>query len=194
MVSFFISIAALVLGYLIYGRVIERIFGPDDRQTPALAHPDGVDYIAMPTWRVFMIQFLNIAGTGPIFGAILGAWFGPASYLWIVFGCIFAGSVHDYLSGMMSLRHDGASLPELVGKYMGNVMRNLLLLFSILLLLMVGAVFVFSPASILSGIGGSQTLWFIVIFIYYIIATLLPIDKNILFIAFNNCNNTKIII
>ncbi len=179
MISFLISIVALVLGYLIYGKVVERIFGPDERQTPAIAHPDGVDYIALPTWKVFMIQFLNIAGTGPIFGAIMGAWFGPSSYLWIVFGCIFAGSVHDYLSGMMSLRHDGASLPELVGKYMGNAMRNLLLLFSILLLLMVGAVFVYSPASILSSIGGSQTLWFIVIFIYYIIATLLPIDKII---------------
>ncbi len=189
MISFLISIAALVLGYLIYGKIIERIFGPDNRQTPAIAHPDGVDYIAMPTWKVFMIQFLNIAGTGPIFGAIMGAWFGPASYLWIVLGCIFAGSVHDYLSGMMSLRHDGAGLPELVGKYMGNTMRIIMLMFSLLLLLMVGAVFVYSPAAIMSGIGnempvmpeflGNITLWFVVIFVYYIIATLLPIDKII---------------
>ena len=179
MISFLVSIAALILGYLIYGRVIERIFGPDGRQTPAVAHPDGVDYIAMPTWKVFMIQFLNIAGTGPIFGAIMGAWFGPASYLWIVFGCIFAGSVHDYLSGMMSLRHDGAGLPELVGKYMGNAMRIIMLVFSMVLLLMVGAVFVYSPASILSGIGGNEIMWFVVIFCYYIIATLLPIDKII---------------
>lgn len=189
MISFLISIAALVLGYLIYGKIIERIFGPDNRQTPAVAHPDGVDYIAMPTWKVFMIQFLNIAGTGPIFGAIMGAWFGPASYLWIVLGCIFAGSVHDYLSGMMSLRHDGAGLPELVGKYMGNTMRIIMLMFSLLLLLMVGAVFVYSPAAIMSGIGnempvmpeflGNITLWFVVIFVYYIIATLLPIDKII---------------
>ena len=189
MISFFISIVALVLGYLIYGKVVERIFGPDGRQTPAVAHPDGVDYIAMPTWKVFMIQFLNIAGTGPIFGAIMGAWFGPASYLWIVLGCIFAGSVHDYLSGMMSLRHDGAGLPELVGKYMGNTMRIIMLMFSLLLLLMVGAVFVYSPAAIMSGIGnempvmpeflGNITLWFVVIFVYYIIATLLPIDKII---------------
>ena len=179
MISFLLSIAALILGYLIYGRVIERIFGPDGRQTPAIAHPDGVDYIAMPTWKVFMIQFLNIAGTGPIFGAIMGAWFGPASYLWIVLGCIFAGSVHDYLSGMMSLRHDGAGLPELVGKYMGGTMRIIMLVFSMLLLLMVGAVFVYSPASILAGIGGSEIMWFIVIFIYYIIATLMPIDKII---------------
>ncbi|MBR5640295.1 MAG: carbon starvation protein A [Muribaculaceae bacterium] len=179
MISFLISIAALVLGYLIYGRVIERIFGPDDRKTPALAHPDGVDYIAMPTWKVFMIQFLNIAGTGPIFGAIMGAWFGPASYLWIVLGCIFAGSVHDYLSGMMSLRHDGASLPELIGKYLGKAMRIIMLIFSMLLLLMVGAVFVYSPALILAGIGGNEKMWFIIIFGYYIIATLLPIDKII---------------
>ena len=179
MISFLISIVALVLGYLIYGRVIERVFGPDGRQTPAIAHPDGVDYIAMPTWKVFMIQFLNIAGTGPIFGAIMGAWFGPASFVWIVLGCIFAGSVHDYLSGMMSIRHNGAGLPELVGKYMGNVMRIIMLIFSMLLLLMVGAVFVYSPASILAGIGGNEIFWFIVIFIYYIIATLLPIDKII---------------
>ena len=179
MISFLISIAALILGYMIYGRVIERIFGPDDRKTPALAHPDGVDYIALPTWKVFMIQFLNIAGTGPIFGAIMGAWFGPASYLWIVLGCIFAGSVHDYLSGMMSLRHNGAGLPELIGKYLGNSMRIIMLVFSILLLLMVGAVFVYSPASILAGIGGNEIMWFVIIFGYYIIATLLPIDKII---------------
>lgn len=179
MISFLISIVALILGYMIYGRVIERIFGPDDRKTPALAHPDGVDYIALPTWKVFMIQFLNIAGTGPIFGAIMGAWFGPASYLWIVFGCIFAGSVHDYLSGMMSLRHNGAGLPELIGKYLGNIMRIIMLVFSMLLLLMVGAVFVYSPASILAGIGGNEIMWFVIIFGYYIIATLLPIDKII---------------
>jgi carbon starvation protein CstA len=179
MISFLLSIAALILGYMIYGRVIERIFGPDDRKTPAVAHPDGVDYIAMPTWKVFMIQFLNIAGTGPIFGAIMGAWFGPASYLWIVIGCIFAGSVHDYLSGMMSLRHNGAGLPELIGKYLGNIMRIIMLVFSMLLLLMVGAVFVYSPASILAGIGGNEIMWFVIIFGYYIIATLLPIDKII---------------
>ncbi len=179
MISFLISLAALILGYMTYGRIIERIFGPDDRKTPALAHPDGVDYIAMPSWKVFMIQFLNIAGTGPIFGAIMGAWFGPASFLWIVLGCIFAGSVHDYLSGMMSLRHDGAVLPELIGKYMGNTIRIIMLIFSIFLLLMVGAVFVYSPAMILSGIGGSEIMWYVVIFIYYIIATLLPIDRII---------------
>jgi carbon starvation protein CstA len=179
MISFIISFIALILGYFIYGKVVERIFGPDDRPTPAVLHPDGVDYIAMPTWKVFMIQFLNIAGTGPIFGAIMGAWFGPASFLWIVLGCIFAGSVHDYISGMMSLRHDGAGLPQLVGNYMGRTIRVIMLVFSLMLLLMVGAVFVYSPASILASIGGSQVLWYIVILIYYIIATLLPIDKVI---------------
>ena len=179
MISFLISIVALILGYMIYGRFIERIFGPDNRKTPALAHPDGVDYIAMPTWKVFMIQFLNIAGTGPIFGAIMGAMFGPSSFLWIVFGCIFAGAVHDYLSGMMSIRHDGAGLPELVGKYMGNTTRIIMLVFSVLMLLMVGAVFVSAPAAILSQLGGNKYLWISLIFVYYIIATLMPIDKII---------------
>ena len=112
MISFTLSIIALVLGYLFYGRFVERIFGPDDRVTPAVAKADGLDYIVLPNWKIFMIQFLNIAGTGPIFGAIMGAKFGPAAYLWIVFGCIFAGAVHDYLTGMLSMRHDGASLPN----------------------------------------------------------------------------------
>ncbi len=179
MISFLLSIAALILGYLIYGRVIERIFGPDGRQTPAIAHPDGVDYIAMPTWKVFMIQFLNIAGTGPIFGAIMGAKFGPSAYLWIVFGCIFAGAVHDYMVGMLSMRNDGASCPEIVGKYLGDGARKLMLVFSVILLLMVGTVFVFSPATILHTYGGSTLMWVIIIFIYYILATMLPIDKII---------------
>ena len=104
MISFLVSLVALVLGYLLYGRFVEKVFGPDDRVTPAVAKADGMDYIVLPSWKVFMIQFLNIAGTGPIFGAIMGAKFGPVSYLWIVFGCIFAGAVHDYLSGMLSMR------------------------------------------------------------------------------------------
>ena len=120
MISFIISLVALVLGYLVYGAVMERVMRPDDRETPAVRLADGVDYVALPTWKVFMIQFLNIAGTGPIFGAIMGMWFGPASYLWIVLGCIFAGAVHDFMSGMLSLRHDGANLPTLIGKYLGN--------------------------------------------------------------------------
>ena len=150
MYSFLISLVALVLGYVLYGKFVERIFGPDPaRPTPAVTKADGVDFIVLPSWRVFMIQFLNIAGTGPIFGAIMGAKFGPAAYFWIVFGCIFAGAVHDYTSGMLSVRHGGIGLPELVGKYLGKTTKTVMLVFSVLLLLLVGAVFVYSPALIL---------------------------------------------
>ena len=179
MISFLLSLVALVLGYLLYGRFVERIFGPDNRPTPALAKADGLDYIVLPNWKVFMIQFLNIAGTGPIFGAIMGAKFGPVAYLWIVFGCIFAGAVHDYFSGMLSMRHDGAGLPELCGRYLGNTTKNAMLVFTVLLLIMVGTVFVYSPAEILHSMGGDTMMWVIVIFVYYIIATMLPIDKII---------------
>ena len=182
MITFIISLVTLVVGYLVYGAVMERVMRPDDRETPAIRLADGVDYVALPTWKVFMIQFLNIAGTGPIFGAIMGMWFGPASYLWIVLGCIFAGAVHDFMSGMLSLRHDGANLPTLIGKYLGGGTRNVMLVFTVLLLMMVGAVFVYSPALILSGMWGGEntTIWWIIaIFIYYVIATLLPIDKII---------------
>jgi len=185
MVSFVLSIVALVLGYLFYGKFVERVFGPDPaRKTPAIEKADGVDFIAMPSWKVFMIQFLNIAGTGPIFGAIMGAKFGPSCYLWIVFGCIFAGAVHDYLSGMLSLRHGGAGLPELIGTYLGQRTKTVMLVFSVLLLMMVGSVFVYSPALILGDIAGdgsqlSMMVWVLVIFAYYVIATLLPIDKII---------------
>ena len=116
MISFTLSLIALVVGYMVYGKFVERVFGPDDRPTPAISMADGMDYVALPGWKIFMIQFLNIAGTGPIFGAIMGAWYGPVAYLWIVLGCVFAGAVHDYLSGMLSVRNGGASLPELVGK------------------------------------------------------------------------------
>ena len=187
MISFVISLVALILGYLLYGRVVERIFAPDNRPTPAVAQADGVDYIVMPSWKVFMIQFLNIAGTGPIFGAIMGAKFGPAAYLWIVFGCIFAGAVHDYFCGMLSMRHGGSSLPELVGIYLGIPAKKILLVFSIIVLLMVGTVFVYSPALILGGMTAPTAdaktfhimLWVGIIFIYYILATMLPIDKII---------------
>ena len=180
MVTFIISLLALIVGYLVYGKFVERVLGPDpERQTPAVAHPDGVDFIAMPWWKIFMIQFLNIAGTGPIFGAIMGAKFGPSAYLWIVFGCIFAGATHDYLSGMLSLRHDGEGLPELIGRYLGKATRNVVLVFTVLLLVLVGAVFVYSPATILTIFGGSMTMWFVIIFLYYLLATLLPIDKVI---------------
>ena len=177
MYSFLISIAALILGYVLYGAFVEHVFGPDPRRdTPAVTKADGVDFIPMPTWKVFMIQFLNIAGTGPIFGAIMGAKFGPSAYLWVVFGCIFAGAVHDYMSGMLSVRHGGAGYPELVGEYLGERTKKVLL--------MVGAVFVYSPAVILGGMTGdggrtSMMVWVVVIFLYYIVATLLPIDKII---------------
>lgn len=184
MVTFSVSLIALVIGYLIYGRLVERIFAPDDRPTPAISKADGVDYVVLPSWKIFMIQFLNIAGTGPIFGAIMGAKFGPSAYLWIVFGCIFAGAVHDYLSGMLSIRHGGAGLPELVGAYLGNRTKQVMLVFSVFLLLMVGAVFVYSPALILGKIcdDGSLTwvyIWCVIIFAYYFLATMLPIDKII---------------
>lgn len=187
MYSFIISLIALILGYVLYSRLIVKIFGPDpSRPTPAITQADGVDYIPMPTWKIFMIQFLNIAGTGPIFGAIMGAKFGPSSYLWIVFGCIFTGAVHDYLSGMMSLREGGASLPTIIGKYLGSGAQKCMLVFTMVLMLLVGAVFVYSPALILGDIAGvdsspraSIMIWVGIIFIYYIIATLLPIDKII---------------
>ncbi len=179
MISFVLSLVALVIGYFFYGRLVERVFGPDDRVTPAVAKADGLDYIVLPSWKIFMIQFLNIAGTGPIFGAIMGAKFGPVAYLWIVFGCIFAGATHDYLSGMLSMRHDGAGLPELIGQYLGKTTKNIMLVFTVLLLIIVGAVFVYSPAEILHSIGGDTLMWIIIIFSYYVIATMLPIDKII---------------
>lgn len=185
MLSFLLCIIALIVGYVLYGAFVDRVFGSDPkRPTPATEKADGVDFIPMPTWKVFMIQFLNIAGTGPIFGAIMGAKFGPASYLWIVLGCIFAGAVHDYLTGMLSVRHGGASLPELVGNYLGSGTKKVMLVFSLLLLPLVGTVFVYSPALILGDMAGDGSrsaimLWVAVVFVYYIIATLLPIDKII---------------
>ena len=179
MISFTLSLLALILGYILYGRFVEKVFGPDNRKTPAIAKADGLYFVVLPNWKVFMIQFLNIAGTGPIFGAIMGAKFGPMAYLWIVLGCIFAGATHDYLSGMLSMRNDGAGLPMLVGKYLGKPAKVLMLVFTVLLLTMVGTVFVYSPAEILHSMWGDTQLWAIIIFIYYIIATMLPIDKII---------------
>ena len=183
MITFLVSLVALVLGYLLYGRFVEKVFGPDDRVTPAVSKADGVDFIVLPNWKIFMIQFLNIAGTGPIFGAIMGAKFGPAAYLWIVLGCIFAGAVHDYLSGMLSMRNGGVGQPELVGRYLGNTTKRVMLVFSVFLLMMVGAVFVYSPALILGKMCSDDLMWVYIwcgiIFVYYIIATMLPIDKII---------------
>ena len=177
--TFFISFVALVLGYLLYGKFVSKVFAPDDRKTPAVAINDGIDYVPMPNWKIFMIQFLNIAGTGPIFGAIMGAKFGPAAYLWIILGCIFAGATHDFFSGMLSMRNNGADLPALIGKYLGKAPRNVMLVFCVVLLIMVGTVFVYSPAEILGHLSGGSLLWIIVIFAYYVVATMLPIDKII---------------
>lgn len=184
MLSLIISVLALVIAYFVYGRFVEKIFGPDPaKPTPAVSKADGVDYIKLPGWKVFMIQFLNIAGTGPIFGAIMGAKFGPSAYLWIVFGCIFAGAVHDYFLGMLSVRNGGAGLPEVIGKYLGKGARRVMLLFTVLLLILVGTVFVYSPALIIGGMaGGTKQAVMIcvaVIFVYYLFATFLPIDKVI---------------
>ena len=179
MISFLISLIALIVGYMVYGRVVERVFGPDDRPTPAISKADGIDYIVLPGWRIFMIQFLNIAGTGPIFGAIMGAWFGPVAYVWIVFGCVFAGAVHDYMSGMLSLRHDGQGLAELTGRYLGPGARQSLVVFTMLMMVLVGAFFVYCPAIILSGIWGEKMMWVLIIFVYYVATTMMPVDKLI---------------
>ena len=179
MITFFISFVALVLGYLLYGKFVSKVFAPDDRKTPAVVINDGIDYVPMPNWKIFMIQFLNIAGTGPIFGAIMGAKFGPAAYLWIILGCIFAGATHDFFSGMLSMRNNGADLPALIGKYLGKTPRNVMLVFCVVLLIMVGTVFVYSPAEILGHLSGGPLLWIIMIFAYYVVATMLPIDKII---------------
>ena len=186
MITFTISLLALCLGYFFYGRFVENVFGPDERRVaPAIRKADGVDFIVLPTWKVFMIQFLNIAGTGPIFGAIMGMWFGPSAYLWIVLGCIFAGATHDYLSGMISIRKGGIGLPDIVGHYLGSTMRAVMLFFATILLILVGAVFVLSPATLLQGmmpegsVFHNLLVWIIVIFVYYIIATMMPIDKII---------------
>lgn len=180
------ALILLVLGYIVYGAIVEKVFGADaSRKTPCYTMQDGVDYIPMPTWKVYLIQFLNIAGTGPIFGAILGILYGPSAYLWIVFGCIFGGAVHDYFSGMISLRKNGASLPEIVGDELGPVVRLVMRIFSLVLMVLVGTVFVTTPAGLLAtmthgaGLVGSPLFWSIIIFIYYILATLLPIDALI---------------
>ena len=182
MVTFTLALIALVAGYMIYGSYVNKVFGPDDRKTPALTKADGVDFIPMPTWRIFMIQFLNIAGLGPIFGAIMGAQFGTASYLWIVLGTIFAGAVHDFFSGALSIRNGGENLPELVGRYLGANTRKVMVIFTMILMVLVGAVFVSGPAELIAGMTPdylNEMFWIIVIFLYYILATVLPVDKII---------------
>ena len=182
MISLLIAFAVLIAGYLVYGRVTDKIFATDDRKTPAVAINDGVDCVPMKTWKAFLVQLLNIAGTGPIFGALMGAVFGPVVFLWIVFGSILGGAVHDYMSGMISERHGGASIAELSGLYLGNVVKWIMRVFSVVLLVLCGTVFVTSPAELLARLTPGWmdgTFWAVVILAYYLLATLLPIDKLI---------------
>ena len=182
MITFFLCLILLLVGFFTYSKLVERVFRVDDRQTPAVAHPDGVDYVPMKTWRIFLIQLLNIAGLGPIYGALAGACWGPEVYLWIVFGTIFGGGVHDFLSGMMSERHDGASISEVVGMYMGKVITFIMRVFSVVLLVLIGVNFSVGPAALISVLtpdAFGTTFWLAVIMIYYLLATFLPIDKII---------------
>ena len=186
MLTFSLSLVCLLLGYLLYGSIVERVVRPSDTAAmPCYTKQDGVDFLPMPAWRVFLIQFLNIAGTGPIFGAIMGILFGPAAYLWIVLGCIFAGAVHDYLCGMICIRQGGVSLPEIIGNELGGTMRVVMRVGALVLLVLVGAVFVTTPASLLDNMVAdrgwffSNSFWLVLIYLYFILATLLPIDKLI---------------
>ncbi len=182
MITFIICLALLVTAYFTYGRYLEKVADADDSNpTPAMRMADGVDYMPLPRWRVFLIQLLNIAGTGPIFGAILGACFGPVAFLWITLGGIFFGAMHDYLSGVLILRHDGKSLPEVIGEYLGINARAVVRIFSVALLVLVGAVFILSPAQLLASMvpAVSKNIWVWIILVYYVIATMLPVDKVI---------------
>ena len=188
MISFFICLAILIVGYFTYGKIVDDTFGPDDRETPAVAINDGVDFVVMPQWKLFLVQLLNIAGLGPIFGALQGALWGPIVFLWITFGTVFAGAVHDYFSGMLSERNNGASISEVTGKYLGPVMKNVMRVFSVILLVMVGTVFAVGPAGLIvtlltnKGVTGpfaTTTVWLAIVLIYYFIATFLSIDKII---------------
>ena len=188
MISFLLCLALLIIGYFVYGKIVDNTFGPDDRETPAVRINDGVDYVVMPQWKLFLVQLLNIAGLGPIFGALQGALWGPVVFLWITFGTIFAGGVHDYFSGMMSERNEGASIAEVTGKYLGPVMQNIMRVFSVVLLIMVGTVFAVGPAGLivtlcknggLSGVVTTTLFWLIIILVYYFIATFISIDAII---------------
>lgn len=188
MVSFLLCLAILVIGYFTYGKVVDNTFGPDDRETPAVRINDGIDYVVMPQWKLFLVQLLNIAGLGPIFGAMQGALWGPVVFLWITFGTIFAGGVHDYFSGMLSERNEGASISEICGIYLGGVMKNVMRVFSVVLLVMVGTVFAVGPAGLIvsliknsggTGVFTNQEIWLWIILAYYFIATFISIDKII---------------
>ncbi|QFJ54894.1 carbon starvation protein A [Pseudobutyrivibrio xylanivorans] len=188
MISFLVCLAVLIGGYFVYGRIVEGVYGPDDRETPAVRINDGVDFVVMPKWKLFLIQLLNIAGLGPIYGALAGAQWGTSVFLWITLGTILAGGVHDFSVGFMSMRHDGASVSELTGMYLGNIMKTIMRIFSVVLLVMVGTVFAVGPAGLISLLignqGGSGLLtntyfWLAIILLYYFIATFIPIDKII---------------
>ncbi len=182
MISLILALVVLLVGFAVYGRLVERVFGPDDRQTPAIAINDGVDCVPMKPWKAFLVQLLNIAGTGPIFGALMGACFGPVVFLWIVFGSILGGAVHDYMSGMISCRHRGDSIAELSGVYLGGAAKWIMRVFSIVLLTLTGTVFVNSPAALIARLTPAflnEKFWIVVILLYYVLATLLPIDKLI---------------
>ena len=188
MISFLLCLALLIIGYFVYGKIVDNTFGPDDRETPAVRINDGVDYVVMPQWKLFLVQLLNIAGLGPIFGALQGALWGPVVFLWITFGTIFAGGVHDYFSGMMSERNEGASIAEVTGRYLGPVMQNIMRVFSVVLLIMVGTVFAVGPAGLIvtlcknngmSGVLTTTLFWLVIILVYYFIATFISIDAVI---------------
>ncbi len=183
MITFFIGLLVLLLGYLFYSKFVERFADVDPaRKTPAYTMEDGVDYMPLPTWKIFLIQFLNIAGLGPIFGAVAGAMWGPVAFIWIALGSVFAGATHDFFSGMLSVKHNGLSITEIVGIYMGNATKQFMRGFTVILMLLVGVVFIMGPAKILSGITpdfASVTFWTWIIFAYYLLATMLPIDKII---------------
>ena len=188
MVSFLICLAILIVGYFTYGKVVDNTFAPDDRETPAVRINDGIDYVVMPQWKLFLVQLLNIAGLGPIFGALTGALWGPIVFLWITFGTIFAGGVHDYFSGMLSERNNGASISEITGIYLGNGMKNVMRVFSVVLLVMVGTVFAVGPAGLIqllfsnagfTNVLSNKLFWLVLILVYYFIATFISIDKII---------------
>ena len=189
MISFFLCLALLIGGYFVYGTIVDKTFAPDDRETPAVRIDDGVDFVVMPQWKLFLVQLLNIAGMGPIFGALQGALWGPIVFLWITFGTIFAGSVHDYFSGMLSIRNDGASIAECTGIYMGNIMKNVMRVFAVVLLIMVGTVFAVGPAGLITkllaengvatGALANTQVWIWIILAYYFIATFVSIDAII---------------
>ena len=174
MLSFLLCLALLVVGYFTYGKLVDKSFGADDRETPAVRINDGVDYVVMPQWKLFLVQLLNIAGLGPIFGALQGALWGPVVFLWITFGTIFAGGVHDYFSGMLSERNNGASISEICGIYLGKVMKNVMRVFSVVLLVMVGTVFAVGPAGLIvtlfknngaSGLVATTLFWLVIILV-----------------------------